>query len=73
VKAIGIPDWLDIDKDAIVDDIALLVFHGTTEECLRWLMEHLNEWDEHFSVVCGSVPAVMGVLEYIRFFGGDPE
>jgi len=70
MKEIGSPNWLDIDKDAIVDEFALLVFHGTTGECLQWLARNLGSWDEHYSVVVGCIPAVVTITEYRQMFGG---
>ena len=70
MKEIGSPDWLDVDKDAIVDEFALLVFHGTTGECLQWLARNLGSWDEHYSAVVGCIPAVVTITEYRQMFGG---
>lgn len=70
MKEIGSPDWFDVDKDAIVDEFALLVFHGTTGEVLRWLNENKGSWDEHYSAVVGCIPAVVSIKEYFELFGG---
>ena len=57
--------------DAILDVHALPLFNGTTGECLKWLEEHPDEWDEHCTAVIGCMPAVVSVPEYLEMFGGS--